>query len=217
MQARRVLVTGATGYLGSRLVPALVERGHSVRVLVRPGSEGRAPGGSEVVLGDPLEPSGYGAALENVDTLVHLVGVAHPSPAKAQLFRSVDLRSALVAVDAARAAQVQHFVYVSVAQPAPVMGAYVAARAEAERYLTASGLSATVLRPWYVLGPGHLWPLLLLPLYWLAALFPGSRDGAARLGLVRIGQMVRALVAAVETPAGGLAVRSVPEIRGARA
>jgi len=72
-----------------------------VRVRVWPGSEQRAPRGSEVVLGDPREPAGYGAALDGVDTLVHLVGVAHPSPAKASLFRSVDLRDELVSVRAA--------------------------------------------------------------------------------------------------------------------
>ncbi|HSD40612.1 MAG TPA: hypothetical protein VLD36_01990 [Burkholderiales bacterium] len=56
---------------------------------------------------------------------------------------------------AASAAGVRHFVYLSVAQPAPVMHAYIAARAAAETRLRASGLDAPILRPWYVLGRGH--------------------------------------------------------------
>jgi uncharacterized protein YbjT (DUF2867 family) len=58
-------------------------------------------------------------------------------------------------VSAASKAGIQHFIYVSVAHPAPVMKAYIAARSEAESLLKQSGLNSTILRPWYVLGPGH--------------------------------------------------------------
>jgi uncharacterized protein YbjT (DUF2867 family) len=93
------------------------------------------------------------------------------------------------------------------------MRAYIAARAAAEAHLRASGLNATVLRPWYVLGPGHRWPVVLVPLYWLAEQLPGTRDSARRLGLVTIDQMVAALVHAVEHPVEGITVVEVPEIR----
>jgi uncharacterized protein YbjT (DUF2867 family) len=148
---------------------------------------------------------------------VHLVGTPRPSPAKAAEFRSVDLASLLASLEAAHIARVSHFVYVSVAQPAPVMRAYVAARAEGERRLRESGIAATVLRPWYVLGPGHRWPLALVPLYWAAERIPSLRDGARRLGLVTHAEMVAALVDAVERPAwgGGTRVVGVDEIRRA--
>src|SRR5262249_44208260 len=100
------------------------------------------------------------------DTFVHLVGVSHPSPSKAPLFRSVDLKSLETAVRAAQSAQVKHFVYISVAHPAPVMKAYIAVREECEQIIRNSGLNASILRPWYVLGPGHRWPYALLPMYW---------------------------------------------------
>jgi len=77
----------------------------------------------------------------------------------------------------------------------------------------ASGLNATVLRPWYVLGPGHRWPYLLLPMYWLFERLPQTRESARRLGLVTLTQMVRALLHAVEQPAQGLRILTVPEIR----
>jgi uncharacterized protein YbjT (DUF2867 family) len=93
------------------------------------------------------------------------------------------------------------------------MRAYVAARAEAEAAIRASGMDATILRPWYVLGPGHWWPYALVPGYWLAERLPPTRETARRLGLVTVGQMVAALVAAVERPARGVRVVEVPEIR----
>ena len=141
------------------------------------------------------------------------MGVAHPNPSKAAEFRNIDLASGQGAVEAARAAGVQHFVYVSVAQPAPVMKAYIQVRSECEAMIRQSGMNATILRPWYVLGPGHRWPYLLLPVYKLMELLPQTRAGATRLGLVTLEQMTQALLRAVENPPPGVRIVEVPEIR----
>jgi hypothetical protein len=66
-----------------------------------------------------------------------------------------------------------------------------------------------------VLGPDHLWPYALLPIYRLLECFPQTRDGAPRLGLVTLDQMTRALLHGVENPCQGLRVIEVPEIRSA--
>ncbi|HYK42565.1 MAG TPA: NAD(P)H-binding protein [Thermoanaerobaculia bacterium] len=213
--SRHVFVSGGTGYVGSRLIPRLLERGHRVRALVRPGSESKVPAGAEAVPGDALRSETFSARVPPCDTFVQLVGVSHPSPAKAPLFRSIDLASARAGGEAAAAARVSHFVYVSVAQPAPAMKAYVAARAEGEAFLTSLGVDATFLRPWYVLGPGHRWPYALLPAYWLLEKLPPTREGARRLGLVTLAQMVAALVHAVENPARAIRIVDVPGIRAA--
>jgi uncharacterized protein YbjT (DUF2867 family) len=142
------------------------------------------------------------------------VGTPHPSPAKAAEFRRVDLASIRATAAAAQRAGAGHLVYVSVAHPAPVMLAYIAVRQEGESLVEASGIPATILRPWYVLGPGHRWPYLLVPLYAALRCFSATRDGARRLGLVTRRAMVAALVRAVETPpAQGVRVVEVPEIR----
>ena len=212
--SRHVFVSGGTGYVGSRLIPRLLERGHRVRALARRGSESKLPA-CEIVFGDALRAETFSHLVEPCDTFVQLVGVAHPSPAKAAQFRSVDLASARAAGEASAAAKVAHFVYVSVAHPAPAMKEYVAARTEAEAFLTGLNLNATFLRPWYVLGPGHRWPYALLPAYWLLEKLPPTRDGARRLGLVTLAQMVSALVRAVEDPAHGVRIVDVPGIRAA--
>ncbi len=216
-QARRVFVTGGTGYIGGQLIPALLARGHEVRALVRPESARRLPLGAHAVLGDALDPESVAAALEPGETIVHLVGTPHPNPSKAAEFRRVDLGSALATVDAASRVGTPHLVYLSVAQPAPIMREYVSARATAERAIASAGLTATVLRPWYVLGPGHRWPVVLVPMYAVASLVPSLRDGARRMGLVTLSQMVQALVRAVEAPpsTGTIEVVDVPGIRSA--
>ena len=208
---RDVFVTGSTGYIGTRLIPALVAREHRVRGLARAQSVGRVPAGAVAVVGDALDSHSFVAALRPSDTLVHLVGTPHPSPAKAAEFLRVDLASVQAAAMAAREAGVAHFVYISVAQPAPVMAAYVAARKAAEQAIADAGLAATVLRPWYVIGPGHRWALLLVPLYALARLIPAWREGARRLGLVTLDQMVDAIVRAVEDPPGS-GIRRIVEV-----
>jgi len=213
---RCIFVTGSTGYTGRRLISRLLSQGHRVRALVRPGSEGKLPVGCQMVVGNALDAASFESEVTPADTFVHLVGVAHPSPSKAQQFRSIDLVSGRAAVQAAVTARVQHFVYVSVAQPAPVMKAYIEVRAECERAIHQSGLNATILRPWYVLGPGHRWPYLLIPAYALLGFLPQTREGAQRLGLVSLKQMINALADAVENPARGFRIVEVPEIRALR-
>ena len=208
-----VFITGATGFMGRRLAAELLVRGHRVRRLARAGSESRVAIGSEITTGDPLQASSYVDALSGFDTLVHLVGVAHPSPAKKAQFVSIDLVSALQAVEAARSAGVRHIVYVSVAHPAPVMRDYIAARSAAEAAICTSGSNASILRPWYVLGPGRRWPLAMVPLYRLMEALPSTREAARRLGLVSLEQMIASLACAVEDPASGVRVWEVPEIR----
>jgi uncharacterized protein YbjT (DUF2867 family) len=208
-----VFITGATGYLGRALIPALLARGHGVRALARGASAARVPAGAEIVTGDALDATTFAHAIAPADTLVHLVGTPHPSPAKAASFQAVDLRSVQSALDAARAARLRHFIYVSVAQPAPVMHAYIAARQAAEAQIRASGIAATILRPWYVLGPGHRWPTVLRPVYAVLTRIPATRAAAERLGLVTLAQMVNALVASVERGSSGLRLVNVPEIR----
>ena len=207
-----IFVTGGTGYIGSRLIPLLTGRGHEVKAVVRPGSKKQLPGATSIAA-DPLQEGSYTEATKGCDTFVHLIGVPHPSPAKAAQFRAIDLPSAKVALNAARDAGVRHFVYLSVAHPAPMMEAFIAVRSEGEAMIRASGLNATFVRPWYVLGPGHRWAYALVPFYWIAERLPATRDSAQRLGLITISQMLEALVWAIENPPDGVRILDVPKIR----
>lgn len=211
-----IFVTGGTGYMGQALIRALIERGHVVHALVRPGSQGRLPQGALPVMGDVLDASTFAAAIPQRATMVHLVGTPHPNPAKAAQFQRVDLASIHAGTAGAQRAGVRHLVYVSVAHPAPVMQAYIAAMIEGEAIVGASGIPSTILRPWYVLGPGHRWPYLLVPFYVMAGWLPATREMAQRLALVTLPQMIAALVCAIESPPdAGVRIVDVPAIRQA--
>lgn len=208
-----VFVTGGTGYIGSRLIPLLLERGHRVKALVRQQSQGKLPPGAGRLVGDPLRMDSYTKEISPAETFVHLIGTPHPSPAKARQFQEIDLVSVQVATQAARDAGVRHFVYLSVAQPAPMMHAFIAVRQKGETLIRESGLAATFVRPWYVLGPGHWWPYAIVPVYWIMERLPATKESAQRLGLVTIRQMLQALVWAVENPAEKIRLLDVPQIQ----
>ena len=211
----QVFIAGGTGYMGQRLIPELLRRGHGVRALVREGSQSKLPVGCTPVIGNALDKGSYVAQVQPSDTFVQLTGVAHPGPSKAAQFRSIDLVAGRGAIAAAKEIGVAHFVYLSVAHPAPAMQAYIEVRSECEAFIGSTGLDATILilRPWYVLGPGHRWPYFLIPAYKIAELIPSLRAGALRLGLVTLRQMIGALVWAVEHPSKGITVVGVPDIR----
>jgi uncharacterized protein YbjT (DUF2867 family) len=213
---KRIFITGGTGFIGRHLIPRLLARGHEVAALTRSGSEGRLPAGVRVVSGNALNLATFVDHISPADTFVQLVGTPHPSPARAAEFLSVDLVSVRESVAAAVASGVQHFIYLSVAQPAPIMKAYIAVRAQGEAMIHQSGLNATFVRPFYVLGPGHRWPYLLLPMFWLCARIPATRESAQRLHPVTLEQTLAVLVSAVEQPCVGIRVFEAGQIRSGR-
>jgi uncharacterized protein YbjT (DUF2867 family) len=211
-----IFITGATGYIGKRLIWTLVKEGnYPIRALVREASVHKLPPGCEAVIGDALDSATYAHRLKPDDIFVHLVGVAHPSPAKKNQFRSIDLGSVKEAIKAARDAGIQHFVYVSVSQyPSSIMREYQLVRAEAELLLARSGMRCSFVRPWYVLGPGHWWPVLLLPFYYLLSLIPSCQEKMRQQGLVTLHQMIQTLLFAIKNPPlGQVACYNVPDIK----
>jgi uncharacterized protein YbjT (DUF2867 family) len=208
---RTVYISGGTGYIGNSLIPRLSKRGHFVRALCRKGSEHKLHRYADPSIGDALDPTTFSPA--GFDTFVHLVGTPHPAPWKGEQFRSVDLVSLKASVAAAKLADISHFVYVSVAQPAPLMKAYVEVRAECEAIIRDAGLCATLIRPWYVLGRGHWWPFALKPAYWMLETLPTTAAAARRLGLITLDQMVEAMAWAIEHPPEAVRIIDVEGIR----
>ncbi len=213
---RDIFITGGTGYIGTRMIKALQKEGvYRIKAVARKGSEQNIPAGCEVILGSALSAESYQQHILPGSTFVHLVGVSHPSPSKKEQFNKIDLVSIQEAARAAISAGVSHFVYVSVSQyPSNIMKEYQMVRAEGERILEHSGMQCSFIRPWYVLGPGHWWPILLLPFYTLFSLIPAYREKLQQQGLVTIQQMIATLVFAIKNkPTGETEIYNVPDIK----
>ncbi len=181
--------------------------------LARKGSEHKVPGGAEIIMADPFDAATFQQFVPPGCVFVQLLGVAHPSPKKAKQFREIDLRSVKASADAASNAGVAHFIYVSVAmEPSRLMEAYQEARREGEAYCMKK-LNCTFIRPWYVVGPGHWWPVILLPFYGLAELSPELRKKTRTKALVTIRQMLNTLTNAVESTPLPLRILEIKDIR----
>ncbi|MGC4099954.1 SDR family oxidoreductase [Ferruginibacter sp.] len=210
-----VFITGGTGYIGTRLIKALLQQGnYSVRAIVRQGSEHKLPAGCEVIVGNALNAVSYQEHIAPATIFVHLIGVAHPSPAKKEQFKNIDRVSVLQAAKAAAHAGIQHFVYLSVSMyPTNIMKDFQQVRAEGEAILSQQPFTTSFIRPWYVLGPGHWWPVLLKPLFAVMKLFPSKKQAAIYLDTVTIRQMIRALVDCIDHPPATNTIYDVPKIK----
>lgn len=209
----KVFITGGTGYIGSRVIPELLENVYEVNALVRKGSENKLPDGCNTIFGNALDNNSYKDKVIGCDTFIHLIGVHHPGPGKKVEFNKIDLVSIQQAVPAAVNAGVKHFIYLSVAHPAPVMKDFIEVRMKGEELIRQSGMNATFIRPWYVLGPRHYWPYVLIPFYKLFEMIPATREAAVCLGLVKIIQIVNCISYAVLNPPEGINIFEANDIR----
>jgi NADH dehydrogenase len=154
-----ILVSGGTGVVGSAIVAELQKQGQSVAVLGRDAARiQRAFGGSvEARPGDVTRPETLAAAMSGIETVIDTV--QFPSspievPRRGWTFENVDYRGTVHQVDAAKAAGVKRFVYVSGVGAA--LGSprhWFRYKAMAEQHLQDSGLEWTIVRPSWVYGP----------------------------------------------------------------
>jgi uncharacterized protein YbjT (DUF2867 family) len=156
MTAQRILVTGATGYVGGRLVPRLLAAGHAVRCLARdPGRLAGRPWRDrvEVVSGDALEPATLAPALAGIDAafyLIHSLGAGEE-------FARRDREAAAAFGAAARAAGVTRIVYLGgLGDPATALSGHLRSRQETGAALGEAGVPVTELRAGVIVGSGSL-------------------------------------------------------------
>lgn len=169
-----VLVTGATGYIGGRLVPELLARGYHVRVMVRAASiehKSRWPK-AQIAVADALFPESLAAALSGVDVAYYLIHSLNLGP---RLFADADTRAAAHFGREASAQGVKRIIYLGgLGDRASKLSKHLESRLEVVRHLQQGGTPVTILRAAVVMGSGsasyeiikHLvknLPIMLLP------------------------------------------------------
>ena len=148
------LVTGATGYVGSRLLRRLVGAGRPVRALARSPERVEALTGVEAVPGDLLTGAGLEAALSGCETAYYLVHSMEAASGQGDGFAERDRRAATAFAEAAAHAGVERIVYLGGIAPAGPSSSHLGSRLEVERILTEAVPGSTALRASIVIGAG---------------------------------------------------------------
>jgi uncharacterized protein YbjT (DUF2867 family) len=156
---KRVFVTGGTGFLGYRVVRALLEQGAEVTVLIKLGSEeklGALRGRVQYVQGDPWNPASLRGRARGHGVVVHLVGGVKPDPARGLTFRHLNYVSARNVAQMAVSDGVPNMLLLSAAAaPLGVRGGYLESKRDAEQYLQSTGLNWTIVRAPTLYTPGE--------------------------------------------------------------
>jgi uncharacterized protein YbjT (DUF2867 family) len=155
-QSKLILVTGATGYIGGRLVPRLLQAGYPVRCMVRDAS--RLQGRSwtdqvEIVEGDPSRPETLPAALEGVWATYYLIH----SLTDTREYRERDMAVARTFAHAAKAAGVERIIYLGgLGDPDTELSVHLRSRQETGAALSEAGVPVTEFRAAVIVGAGSL-------------------------------------------------------------
>ena len=199
--SRLCLVTGATGYVGGRLVPELLDAGYRVRVLARNPAKLRGRPWSDsvdAVRGDAQDEAAVRAAMAGVDVayyLLHSIGTGRD-------FAATEQSTATTFAAAARAAGVRRIVYLGGLDPAnEALSEHLASRAEVGRLLLGSGVPTAVLRAGVIIGSGSASFEMLRYLTERLAVMVTPKWVHSRVQPIAIRDVLRYLVSAAELPA----------------
>jgi NADH dehydrogenase len=209
----KVSLIGGTGFVGSHIVTALLDAGHTPRLLVRSDSHGPLAelGACEVVRGDVQDPAAVAECVEGSDAVMYLIGILREFPARGVTFDELQHRGVTRTIAAAQSAGVDRFVLMSANGVKPDGTAYQRTKYLAEEELKASGLRWTIFRPSVIFGDPRgrmelctqlkrdiIDGLLPAPLFYPGLLPTGA--GAFQLAPVAVEDVAQAFARSLERP-----------------
>lgn len=199
MTTQHALVTGATGYVGGRLVPRLLEEGFAVRVMARsPQRLADVPWASrvEVVEGDLQDQDAVARAMEGIDVAYYLV---HSMRASGD-FEEEESRPARIVADAAKAAGVSRLIYLGALHPDGPLSRHLRSRVAVGRILLDSGVPTVVLQAGVVIGSGSASFEMIRHLTEVLPYMPAPRWVRNRIQPIAIRDVLYYLIASADLP-----------------
>jgi uncharacterized protein YbjT (DUF2867 family) len=214
---QRVFVTGSTGFVGKRVVRALLAHGFLVRCLVRPGSEEKLRGFESIdrVPGDVLRPDDLVASVEGCGALVHLVGIIRERRARGITFERLHVKATLNMLALAKKAGVRRYLQMSALGTRPhARSRYHQTKWQAEEAVRQSGIDWTIFRPSVIFGRGDQSISVLAGMIRRLPVVPVVGDGRYRLQPIGVEQVAEGFARALTSR---VAVNQSYEVAGPEA
>ncbi len=201
-----LLITGATGFIGSHLVARLVSQGERPRCLVRDRNRAAAllpVDKIEIVQGETIYPATLEAAVQGVDTIVHAAFLtADRKPSSTNQYHKTNVDGTRNLVNAAKAAGVKRIIEISGLGTKPGQpGSYMQGRYLSEKMLMESGLDWTIIRPSVLFGPGASFVKGLADLLRVSPVVPLIGGGKTLFQPIYVEDVVTVIMKILEEPA----------------
>ena len=209
-----ILLTGATGFVGSHLSQALAEKNYKVRALVRKtaNTQKLQALGFEIAYGDVTESASLLAALKDIDNVIHLVAIIEEK--KGATFEKINWRGTENVVEAAKEVGVKKFIHMGALGTGPFEKyPYSYTKWQGQQAVEKSGLDYTVLRPSIIFGEGDGFVTVLAKVIKRAPVVPVIGAGKTRFQPIWVGDIVRCVL---EILKNGRFSKRVIDVGGAR-
>ncbi|MCS7182619.1 MAG: complex I NDUFA9 subunit family protein [Thermoanaerobaculum sp.] len=208
---KKVLVTGASGFVGTRIVAELLQRGFQVVALARRLSQSSSEPGVIRVAAD-VTLSGWERWVEGCSAVIHLVGIIREDPRQGITFHGAHVEATARVVEVCKKFGIFRLVHMSAVGADPQSPIpYHRTKGQAEELVRASGLAWTIFRPSVIFGPGDGFTTTLTGVIRRAPLVPVFGDGSYPLQPVAVEEVAEAFVASLENPQ---AVEQIVELGG---
>lgn len=197
----RVFLAGGTGFVGGHVTRALLERGHSVRMLVHQRGAGEKPAGVEEVIGDATDLSSFAEAVRGCDATINLIGIIREFPGRGVTFQRLHVEATRNVLAAAKEAGVRRHLQMSALGVGSGSRArYFTTKLQAELDVRASGLDYTIFRPSIVFGPKDGFVNMLAGYIRNFPVLPVIGDGMYELQPIAADDVARCFAEALEMP-----------------
>ncbi len=208
--AKRIFVTGGSGFVGASVLAELVKAGYAVNALSNRRTI-RANGDVRTIKGDLFDAAALDAGMKDCDGIIHLVGIIMENPSAGVTFERIHVQGTRAVVDAAKRNGIRRYVHMSaLGTRRDAVSEYHKTKFQAEEYVRASGLDFTILQPSLIHGPGG--DFMKMEAMWARGKAPGplffqpfmpyfGGSSAGLLQPVYVGDVARAFVEALRLPA----------------